>query len=281
MKTGKWQRLAQYAFTVIAILALGYCAAAPPVSPAAARTTNRLDAAGIVSRSVAANAADWNAAPQYDFTERDRVGAGTRTYRVTMILGSPYQELTEVNGKPLSTPDRQRERRNLEEVVSKRRAESAADRSARIADYERDRKRDRLMMLEITRAFDFKLLGEGRLGGYAVYRLQATPRAGYQPPNLETEVLPGMRGSLWVDKQTYQWVRVEAEVVHPVSIVGFLARVLPGTHFELDERPVAEGIWLPSHFTMKSNARILWVFPHRTQADETYFNYEKAGGALQ
>ncbi|MGO9636756.1 MAG: hypothetical protein ACLPSO_02315, partial [Terracidiphilus sp.] len=111
---------------------------------------------------------------------------------------------------------------------------------------------------------------------FEVYVLQATPRAGYQPPNTETKVLTGMQGQLWIDKQTYQWVKVEAEVMHPVSIAGFLAQVQPGTRFELEKMPVAEGIWLPKHFSMKARAKILFFFSHNTQDDETYFDYRKA-----
>lgn len=41
---------------------------------------------------------------------------------------------------------------------------------------------------------------------------------------------------------------VEATVIHPVSIEGFLAQVEPGTQFKLEKMPVADGIWLPKHF---------------------------------
>jgi hypothetical protein len=64
--------------------------------------------------------------------------------------------------------------------------------------------------------------------------------------------------------------------VRPVSIAGFLARVQPGTRFELEKMPVANGIWLPKHFAMKSSARILFLFRHHSQEDETYFNYQNA-----
>ncbi len=97
-------------------------------------------------------------------------------------------------------------------------------------------------------AFDFKLLGETRLNGDDVYALQATPRPGYHPPNMETQVLTGMQGELWIDKDIFQWVKVEAQVTHPLSIEGFLAKVEPGTHFELEKAPVARGVWLPTHF---------------------------------
>ena len=50
----------------------------------------------------------------------------------------------------------------------------------------------------------------------------------------------------------------------------------PGTRFELEKMPVDDGVWLPKHFVMKSNTKILFLFNHRTQEEETYFNYRKA-----
>lgn len=53
-------------------------------------------------------------------------------------------------------------------------------------------------------------------------------------------MLRGMEGELWIDEATFQWVKVQARVIRPVSIEGFLARVEPGTRFELEKMPVAD-----------------------------------------
>jgi len=67
-----------------------------------------------------------------------------------------------------------------------------------------------------------------------------------------------MQGTFWIDRDSFQWVKVEADVVHPVVIGGFLARVEPGTHFELEKAPVADGVCLPTHFAIKSRAKLLF-----------------------
>ena len=236
--------------------------------------------AEILQKSVQANEADWKAAPDYDYFEQDQKQGGSKTYHVFMIGGSPYQELIAVNGKPLPPQDQKREQRELEAAISQRRSETESERAARLAKYERDRNRDHSMMQELTQAFDFKLLGEGRLGQHAVYLLQARPRPGYRPPNIETEVLTGMQGNMWIDKETYQWVKVEAEVVRPVSIEGFLASVQPGTSFVLEKMPVTNEIWLPKYFAVKTSAKILNLFRRRTQEIETYSNYRRATADL-
>lgn len=230
----------------------------------------------IIQNSVRANSRDWNAAPEYSCFERDReANGGTKTFEDLMISGSPYQRLVEVNGKPLSQSQQEQERRKLQKTIAERRNESREDKAERIAKFEKDRKRDRLLMEQLTVAFSFKLSGEQKLRGHDVYVLKATPRPGYQPPNMDTQVLKGMEGRLWIDKKTYQWVRVEARVIRPVSIEGFLAQVEPGTEFELEKIPVGDDIWQPSHYAMRAHAKIFHMIGHRSQDDETYYKYRK------
>ena len=165
--------------------------------------------------------------------------------------------------------------KELETTLEERQEESRQQRRERIAKYEKERESDHLLMEQLTKALDFKLVGEQKLGPYEVYVLKATPRPGYEPPNIESKVLTGMEGKLWIDEKTFQWVKVEATVIRPVSIEGFLAEVEPGTHFELEKAPVTDSIWLPKHFAMKSQAKVLFLFTRKSQADETYSGYHK------
>lgn len=239
------------------------------------------DVLSIIAHSVDANNADWAAAPHYDFKERDRGPRGTKAFRVMMILGSPYYQLVAANGKPISAQQQAEERKRLLSTIARRRAESPRESAARVAKYQRDRARDHLLMSQLSKAFDFAFVRRQNLLGHEVYMFNATPRRGYRPPNTETEVLTGMEGTLWIDSQTFQWVKVEAHVVHPVSIEGFLARVEPGTFFELERSPMPDGIWLPSHFAMRSRAKVLYAFNRRTQEDETYSDYQPTPAAMQ
>lgn len=234
------------------------------------------DVMTIVQRSVEDNKHDYLAASQFDWVERHRKNEGSKTYEEIMILGSPYERLMAVNGKRLSGAQQADENRKLEDAVSDRRKESPDERGKRIAKYEADRRRDQSLMEELVKAFDFRLLGEQKLDGYSVYVLQATPRAGYHATSTETQVLTGMQGKLWIDKNTFQWVKVEADVIRPVSIEGFLAKVEPGTRFELEKAPVEDDIWLAKHFSMRSRAKVLFLFHHRGQEEDTYFNYHKS-----
>jgi hypothetical protein len=249
------------AFAILALLA----SASQPKPP---------DAKAIIERSVQANKADWAASPQYAFDETDFDGTGhTHTYNVTMILGSPYERLIRVDGKPLSSAQQAVQQRKYQQTLRLRRNETAAQRARRVGSYHHERARDHLLMNQLAVAFTFKLTGEQQMGPYKTYVLQASRRRGYNPPNREAQVLTGMTGTLWIDEKTFQWVKVEAHVVRPVTIEGFLAKVEPGTRFELEKTPVGHGVWLKKDFSMHSRAKILYLFHHNNQEHESFSNY--------
>jgi hypothetical protein len=233
----------------------------------------RVDVAALIRQSVDANNRNWAAAPGYQYLETDRLAGGSETYRVRMLYGSPYNELVAVNGRGLP-PDRQSdEQRKLQQAIARRKAETPAQHAERVSEYEKGRTRDHILQSQLANAFDFHFIAQQNLDGRAVYELQATPRADYRPLNRDARVLTGMEGKLWIDVKTDQWVQVQARVIHPVAIVGFLAVVEPGTRFALQYASVGDGIWMPTRFLMKSRARVLYFFSHRDQADETYSDY--------
>ena len=232
----------------------------------------------IVDRSAKIAQADRKASSEYDNSETDKMADGTtKTYSVQMLYGSPYEELIAINGEPLSSGKQEQESDKLRREEARRKHESPQQHARRVAGFRAEQKQENRFLAEFTKAFDFKIAGEEELDHHQVYVLEATPRPGYHPPDRDTQALKGMRGKMWIDKETYQWVKVEAEVTRPVSIMGFVATVEPGTRFELEKMPVAKDIWLPKHFAMTAKAKVLEIIHHRDHQDETYFDYHKSG----
>ncbi len=229
----------------------------------------------IIQKSVEANQFDYKESPFFNYKETDKSAKGTRTYQITMIDGTPYQHLLEVNGEPLPPDQAQRELKKQQQAKMKRDSESASEKRARIAAWGKSRRSDNQMMEQLTNAFNFKIVGEEKVREFNVWQLKATPRPGYQPPNRNSQVLTGMKGKLWIDEKTYQWVKVSAQVIHPVSIEGFLAQVEPGTRFELEKSPVEGGSWQITHFSMKAQAKVLYLFSHNSGAESTYFDFKR------
>jgi hypothetical protein len=234
------------------------------------------DANAIIQRSIQVLKKDWQAAPDYDYVERDSKHQGSRKYRVLMILGSPYRCLEAINDEPLSTENQRKEEKQLQNAIARRCGESKQQTEKRVREYKKDLERDHRLIEKMTSAFTFKVVNETTIEGRKTWHLDATPRPDFQPDDKETKVLTGMRGKLWIDEETFQWKKVEAQVIHPVSIEGFLARVEPGTKFEFAQAPVPGGVWLPSQFSFGSKAKVFSFIEHNTQDHETYSDYQKA-----
>jgi hypothetical protein len=245
-----------------------------PAVAAAPRAVAEAGAQEIVRRSAEVQAADFQALPQFNYFQTARNPDGTsRTWERLMLFGSRYSRLVAENGMPLPADRQAAEEARLQRQTSERGQESPSKRAVRVNTYEQERQRDNLLLQEMPRAFDFTLVGEDRLQGHEVYVLKATPRRGYRPPSNRARVLTGMEGTLYIEKATFHWVKVQARVIHPVSIEGFIARVNVGTRFELEQMPVSTGIWLPSRFAMTVKTRILLLFSRRTDEDEIYYGY--------
>lgn len=244
-----------------------------------------LSATDIIRKSAAANAADWKAQVHFGYRERtetaklDSTGEirsrQVKTYEVLMIEGSPYERLEAVNGKPLSGQQQRDEQQKLKHEIEVRQKESPEQRENRLSKFHKNRAEERLLMQQMVRAFKFKLDGEQQVNGVGCYVLDATPDPTYQPPVEKARVLAGMKGKLYIDKAGYHWVKVEADVISPVDFGFFIAKVKPGTSFELVQAPVGN-VWLPKQFTQNVDASILGFYGMRNRERDTYSDYHRA-----
>jgi hypothetical protein len=273
-------------FHVVRSLRIWACAAACVLtSLSLSSAVSRPDAAAIVKNSVNVNDADWKAQPEYSHDERDVnvkigqdgnvTGKQEKTYRVMMIDGSPYSKLIAVNGEPLSAAQKSQEAAKLKAEIARRGQQSKSARAARIQKYQRERAEEHLLMNEMAKAFTFKLFGEEAVGGHTCYVLDATPNPNYRPSVEKARVLTGMNGRLWIEKGSYHWAKVRAEVFKPVEFGFFVAKVRPGTEFELVQAPIADGAWLPARFSQSINARVLGFYSIRNRTDEYYSAYQR------
>jgi hypothetical protein len=238
--------------------------------------------AEIIKRSVAVNTADWQALPQYSFCAQytkckvdDSGHASTeqsKRYESLMIEGSPYERVIGINNQPLSSGQQQQEQAKLNREIARRQSESAAERKARVSKYQNQRAEEHMLMQQMVEAFQFTLAGEQEVNGVECYVLDAKPNPAYQPPVQKARVLLGMQGRLWIDKQHYHWVKVQAEVINPVEFGLFVAKVKPGTKFELEQAPAGD-VWLPKRFSQSVNASVFGVYGMRCREEEEYSDY--------
>jgi hypothetical protein len=232
----------------------------------------------IMAHSVKLAEANWSEAPNYSYTRTESTTEGgaqptRKTYEVLMIEGSPYMKMVAEEGRELSPAAAFEEEQKLNREIERRRRESPREREKRVAKFNEERARDHAFLSQIPVAFVFRISNEQPPENEAVWLLEGTPKPGYIPSTREGKVLAGMNLKFWIDKATCQWLRIEAEVQHPVSIFGMLAKVDPGTKFTLEQGPVSPNVWLPKRFTMHIDATALGMIKKNSVQDETYSNY--------
>ena len=275
--------MSQVTLSATVFLWAGFAAAAT-ISAGDDAGVGRPPAAEIVRKSVVVNTSDWRAQPAYAFREHDiksKIDASghphveqAKTYDVSMIEGSPYNRLLALNNEPLSPAQQHAEQVKLERETRRRENESSGDKNDRVAKYREERSEEHTLMQQMADAFTFTLAGEERLEGVDCYVLDANPKPGYRPPLQKARVLTGMKGRLWIDKAHFHWVKVQAEVTSPVEFGLFIAKVKPGTRFELEQAPVGN-VWLPKRFTETVNASVLGFYGMRTKEQEDYSDYHQ------
>jgi len=251
----------------------------------AAALAGDFDPRQIVRRSVSVDNDNWKRARNYTFLERsetrelDSHGAvksrKSRTYDVTLLEGSSYRRLIERDDQPLPPKDEAKEEERLRKSIDERRRETEAQRRKRLAEFEKQRDRNRALVQEVADAFDFKLLGEESISGRPAYVLEAAPRPGYRPRDSRARIFPKVKGKLWIDKADYYWVRIAAEVIDTISFGWFLARLAKGGRIEVEQTRVNDEVWLPQRMHVVASARLGLVKKFNIDQEMTFRNYSK------
>ena len=238
----------------------------------------------LLERATNAMRADWNAFPGFAFVERDseinKEKTNVITNRVFMIEGTDYYMPIAVNDKPLTEEQLAEQHEKLLREIDRRSHETESERRRRSDRYWKERNQTGILLGEYLKAFDFTILGEEERNGYSVCVLDAKPRLDYRPPNRVAKILTGMQGRLWIETRGFHWLRAQAEVLKPVSILGVAVRVLPGTDMELLMAPVTPSLWLVSSFTVSVKASIVWMSTDRSEVT-SWADYQPSAAALR
>jgi hypothetical protein len=122
-----------------------------------------------------------------------------------------------------------------------------------------DAKKDEEVRDEVFQMYDVSLLGRETIDGYPTIVLSFKARPGYKPKSKEADFMKHVAGRAWVEENEHQLVRLDAEVIDPISYgFGLLGKVQKGSHFTASRRKINGEIWLPSRFEIEASARVLF-----------------------
>jgi hypothetical protein len=239
----------------------------------------------IVRRAMEHDVNNWEQEKNYTFVQRieqrelNSDGSvksdKSETEEIIFLYGQPYAHLIKRNDQPLSDADARKVEKKLNDTMEKRSHETATERQSRLADWERRHQQEHSFLIEVPDAYDFQLLGEEMLNGRAAYVVSGNPRRDFQPKLNAARVLPKLRPKLWIDKESFAWLKMEADVIDTITWGGFLLRLHPGSHIELAQTLVNNEVWFPLHAHISFDARIALVKTIRLEIDAQFSDYKK------
>jgi hypothetical protein len=282
-------RLRKGCCIVVVLLLCSAPVRAQEPSPGAPRVPRALppttDAKEIVRRALELDQSAFRLARNYTFERRvdlkvlDKKGAVKKheinTYDVTILYDQPYYRRIRKNDKPLTDQEESREKERLDKFVAERQNESAAEREKRLAKHEKAREEERAFVRDIVNAYDFRVVAEEPVDGYDAYVVNAEPRPDFHPTQPHADILPKLRGKLWISKKDYGWIRLEAETLDTISWGLFILRIHKGTEFQLEQMHVNDEIWLPRRVSLNASARIGLFTSTAFEWESTFSDYKK------
>ena len=239
----------------------------------------------IVRRAMEHDVSNWDKETNYTFMQRieqrelnsdgNAKSTKSETEEIVFLYGQPYARLVKRNDQALSDSEARKVEKKLNDTMDKRRQESPADRQKRLADFEKRHREEHSFLLEVPEAYDFRILREETLNGRSAYVLIGEPRQAFRPKLNAARVLPKLRPKLWIGKDDYQWLRLEAEVIDTITWGGFLLRLHSGSHIELEQTLVNHEAWLPQHAHISFDARVALLKSIRLEVEAQFSDYKK------
>lgn len=243
------------------------------------------DPVELVRRSIAQDQLDWARMQDYTWqahsTERHldsqgKVEAAKQEKWDTLILdGQPYRRMLERDGKPLNAGQQSEEQKKLDRETATLSKESPAEKQRRIEENAAKRKREFAFLSEIPDLFNLRLEGQTTVDGRPVWIVAGEPRAGAQPKSHDAKALLKVRGRMWIDQASFQWVKVEAETTATIAWGVFLARLDPGARLVFEQTKVAPDLWLPKRLFLSGSGRVALLKRLIEDEEIQWMNYRK------
>jgi hypothetical protein len=159
-----------------------------------------------------------------------------------------------IGDRPLAAADEQKEQARLDSLLS----DPGRQRHRKQSEDE-DSGRALKLLRVLPHAFIYQFVGTGMGPTGKVEKFIFRPNPQFIPPDLETQVLTGMVGEIWIDASQQRVVRIEGHLRQDVNFGwGILGRLYKGGWIVLEQAEVSGRQWRIVRFQMSMNGRVLF-----------------------
>jgi len=190
-----------------------------------------------------------------------------RQYEFYYVERFPIRKLLSKEGVPLDEHDRRKE----DERVAKD-EKKAHERQAKLDRGEQDKNRITMQTFLESSLFQNPRIEDYH--GHEVIAMGFIPNPAFKPKGLGESVANKLGGTVWIDEQAHQIVRLEARLLNGQRVGLGLASVKEGTSVVLEQQRINDEVWMPSMSDANLEARIVFKGLRKRFVDH-YSNYKK------
>jgi hypothetical protein len=200
-------------------------------------------------------------AEEEDKTDSDgKVKSRTmKDYDVFYIGDQQALHLLARGGKPLQGDEKKDEDDKFNkqfDKLKKKQAELAADPKKQ----QKQEEEDEAQLSDFLRAELFTNPRREMFRGHQVIAFDVNGNPDYKPKKRIDSILQKLSGTMWVDEQAREVVRLEAHFAESVKIGGGLvASLAKGSNFVFEQEKIHDEVWLPSYAEVHLSGRIVFV----------------------
>lgn len=187
------------------------------------------------------------------------------------LNGAVFEELVEKNGRPLDEKEKQEEEKRKQDFI--REVEKRRTRG----DYVQPSKEEAIRFnREFTDRYIYRLERTETVREHACWVISLEPKQGKLPVrNKMDRALNKITGLMWISQDDYGLVRVEFALTEPFKYWGGILAVVRNTDGTVDYTRVEPNVWLPLHFDLKLDLKIMLVKNIRRLIVKDWFDYKR------
>jgi hypothetical protein len=236
-----------------------------------------IDAAGLVRRAVQHRLdAEKNHRPVRYIIHRTDERHDT-TKEIVETVDGDVARLVELDGKPLSAEADRTELDRLDNLANHPELQERRHKSE-----QKDAERvDRLMAL-LPDALLYRFEGMVSCATGQCYRLSFTPNPHFTPPDMESDLLCGVAGEVWIDTAQERLARLDAHFIADVDFgFGILGKLNKGGTVLLVQSDVGGHDWELTNLTLHVTGKALMLKPLSFQITEEASHFSPVSSGMK
>jgi hypothetical protein len=199
---------------------------------------------------------------QYSCTEDEEVRELGKDGKVKKTVAKEYMDFylggqlvrreVKKDGKPLTAGQQKKEDSRIEKRIREYNQKKAA------GGEDATNKKEKIDVFTFLRVSNFTHPRWEEFRRQEVIVFDFAPNPAYKPRNRTEDLLHKLVGTLWVDGQARQVVRLEAHLSDSLKLVGgLMASIHKGSSLVMEQAKTNGEVWLPSYVEAHFSARVL------------------------